>query len=217
MSVKLTNAQLVMMSAAAQHKDRCLALPETMRGAVASKVSAKLVKFGLAQEVRAKAGKPIWRRDDDGQGYALKLTAAGLEAIAVDAGSEEAIEASEKPHVQPVLQAKDVSGLDGVGERTQTLAPRDGSKLALVIDLLLRSDGATIVDLTEATGWLPHTTRAALTGLRKRGYAVLRERVGPGDSVYRISGDAADGQDRIVIQTAATDRRDDDPKANQAA
>ena len=34
---------------------------------------------------------PAWRRDDAGQGYALKLTAAGLKAIAVDEGSEEAI------------------------------------------------------------------------------------------------------------------------------
>jgi Protein of unknown function (DUF3489) len=56
-----------------------------------------------------------------------------------------------------------------------------------VIELLRRADGATIVDLTQATGWLPHTTRAALTGLRKRGYAVIRERIGAGDSVYRIS------------------------------
>ncbi len=37
-----------------------------------------------------------------------------------------------------------------------------------------------------ATGWLPHTTRAALTGLRKRGYAVNRE-VADGGSVYRVA------------------------------
>jgi hypothetical protein len=67
------------------------------------------------------------------------------------------------------------------------VTPRDGSKLALVIELLRRAGGATIVDLTQATGWLPHTTRAALTGLRKREYAVIRDRVGPEDSVYRIS------------------------------
>ena len=67
------------------------------------------------------------------------------------------------------------------------MTPRDRSKLAQVIELLGRADGATIVDLTPATGWLPHTTRAALTGLRKRGYAVIRERIGAGDSVYRVS------------------------------
>jgi len=73
-----------------------------------------------------------------------------------------------------------------------------------VIVLLRRSDGATIVDLTGATGWLPHTTRAALTGLRKRGYAVARERVGAGGSIYRISGAAAEGGNRIVVQPDAT-------------
>ena len=44
-----------------------------------------------------------------------------------------------------------------------------------MIALLLRDKGTSIEELTVATGWLPHTTRAALTGLRKRGY-VLRER-----------------------------------------
>jgi DNA-binding MarR family transcriptional regulator len=48
--------------------------------------------------------------------------------------------------------------------------------LAQVIELLRRRDGATIGDLTAATGWLAHTTRAALTGLRKRGYAVTINR-----------------------------------------
>ena len=32
-----------------------------------------------------------------------------------------------------------------------------------------------------STGWLAHTTRAAITGLRKRGYAVIRERIGAGE------------------------------------
>ena len=88
MSVKLTDAQLVMMSAAAQRKDRCLSAPATIKGAALSKVSVKLAKLGLAREIEAKPGAPIWRRDDAGQGYALKLTAAGLKAIAVDEGSD---------------------------------------------------------------------------------------------------------------------------------
>ena len=55
MSVKLTDAQLVMMSAAAQRENRCLAAPDTMKGAVLSKVSAKLIKLGLVREIKAKA------------------------------------------------------------------------------------------------------------------------------------------------------------------
>ena len=64
---------------------------------------------------------------------------------------------------------------------------RDGSKLALMIDLLRRADGATIVDLTQATGWLAHTTRAAITGLRKRGYVVTGERIVAGEPLARPS------------------------------
>jgi hypothetical protein len=41
--------------------------------------------------------------------------------------------------------------------------------------------------LVDATGWLPHTTRAALTGLRKRGYSVLLERQDGRPSLYRIA------------------------------
>ena len=103
MSVKLTDAQLVMLSAAAQREDLCLIAPDKMKGAVLSKVSEKLVKLGLVREVRAKAGMPVWRRDDAGQSYALKLTAAGLKAIAVDDGSEGAIAPREAPQPQPPI------------------------------------------------------------------------------------------------------------------
>ena len=99
-----------------------------------------------------------------------------------------------------------------------TAAPRDGSKLALMIDLLRRADGATIVDLTQATGWLAHTTRAAITGLRKRGYAMTRERIGAGESVYRISGANAGSVERVPVQTEAVDgRRDPKRKTKRAA
>lgn len=49
--------------------------------------------------------------------------------------------------------------------------PRPGSKQALVIGMLSAKSGATLGALVDATGWLPHTTRAALTGLRKRGFS----------------------------------------------
>ena len=134
MSVKLTDAQLVMMSAAAHRKDRCLSAPATIKGAAFSKVSAKLAKLGLAREIEAKPGAPIWRRDDAGQGYALKLTAAGLKAIAVVEGSPDATEHSEAP--QPQTRASPDEG----GDPARVATPRDGSKLARVIDLLQRSD-----------------------------------------------------------------------------
>jgi hypothetical protein len=67
-------------------------------------------------------------------------------------------------------------------------SPRRDTKLAEVLALIEREAGASIEELTSATGWLPHTTRAALTGLRKRGYTVLREGKAEGGSVYRLIG-----------------------------
>ena len=69
-------------------------------------------------------------------------------------------------------------------------SPRQGSKLAEVLALLEREAGASLEELTVATGWLPHTARAALTGLRKRGYTFLREGKAKGGSVYSIIGAA---------------------------
>jgi hypothetical protein len=108
MGVKLSDAQLVMMSAAAHRKDRCLSAPATIKGAALSKVGVKLAKLGLAREIGAKAGAPIWRRDEAGQGYALKLTAAGLNAIAVHEGSQGTIEPNEPtlPQVKEVAKAR---------------------------------------------------------------------------------------------------------------
>ena len=51
---------------------------------------------------------------------------------------------------------------------------KPASKISMVADLLRRKGGATLAELIAATGWLPHTTRAALTGLRKKGHGVER-------------------------------------------
>jgi hypothetical protein len=56
----------------------------------------------------------------------------------------------------------------------------------VVIALLQGEAGSSIEELSAVTGWLPHTTRAALTSLRKRGYAVERFRIDEGGSIYRI-------------------------------
>jgi len=214
MSVKLTDAQLVLLSAAAQREDLCLTAPDKLKGAILTKVSERLVKLGLVREVRAKAGMPVWRRDDAAQGYALKLTAASLKAIAVDDGSDEATTSKEMPQLQPHPRATKATGPDVVGEPAKAFAPRAGSKLARVIDLLQRSEGATITNLIEETGWLPHTTRAALTGLRKRGYAVARERIEDGASVYRVAVTAAG---LAQFDESEPNDRERKPKANLAA
>lgn len=63
--------------------------------------------------------------------------------------------------------------------------PCGPSKIAQVVALLKRDDGATLPELIEATGWLPHTMRAALTGLRKKGHVVAKTKRGDA-TCYKI-------------------------------
>ena len=64
------------------------------------------------------------------------------------------------------------------------LAPNAPSKQQQLATLVLRDEGATLDQMIAATGWLPHTTRAALTGLKKKGYVISSDKVG-GVRTYR--------------------------------
>jgi hypothetical protein len=65
------------------------------------------------------------------------------------------------------------------------------TKRAQIIGLLQRRRGASLVELTEVTGWQAHSIRAALTGLRKQNVRVDRSRDKQGGSVYRIVTEAS--------------------------
>ncbi len=186
MSIKLTDTQLALLNAASQREDHYLTPPSGSRLASAKKSVAKLLKEGLIREIQARKDAPVWRRDGDAdQAFALKLTAAGLKAIAagLDAGDDEATrqtqgdepvklesaaEGIDVTHAEPELESSKESSLPRI--------PRAGTKISTVIEMLERDAGATIEELVIATGWLPHTTRAALTGLRKRGFEIDRRK-----------------------------------------
>ncbi|MBZ6377883.1 hypothetical protein B5C34_02635 [Pacificimonas flava] len=65
-------------------------------------------------------------------------------------------------------------------------------KIATVIELLERKNGADIDEIGRATGWQKHTVRAALTGLRKKGHVIERTKV-DGASRYSITKVAPGG------------------------
>ena len=70
---------------------------------------------------------------------------------------------------------------------TASAAPaRQPSKTDKVLELLKREGGATLEELVETTGWLPHTRRAALTGLRKKGHPIERSKI-EGVSRYTLA------------------------------
>ena len=73
------------------------------------------------------------------------------------------------------------------GECAPVIAPQPApNKAATVKKLLSRSKGTTLAEVTVATDWQPHSVRAYLTGLRKKGHILVRECRASGETSWRI-------------------------------
>ena len=81
---KLTDTQLVLLSAAAQRQDGVIELTGKPKPAVARNALITLLTEGLVEEVPAGSTLPVWRRDDDQGALALRITARGLTALGVE-------------------------------------------------------------------------------------------------------------------------------------
>jgi Protein of unknown function (DUF3489)/DprA winged helix domain len=73
--------------------------------------------------------------------------------------------------------------------RSPTASTRP-SKKGAILALLQRAQGAAIDHLIEATGWQVHSVRAALTGLRKEGKRLVRNKDAAGITHYRLAANA---------------------------
>ena len=73
-----------------------------------------------------------------------------------------------------------------MSKSTSTAPPE--TKTEILRKLLSRKSGADLATLQSATGWLAHSVRAALSGLRRAGFII--ERAAPaksgGKTVYRL-------------------------------
>ena len=132
------------------------------------RVLQSLLRQGFVEEVPVGLADEAWRSDHDGR-FGLRITEPGLRAIGV-----------------PALK----SGLEQPATAPQQKSPRPGSKQARLIALLMQPNGKSIDELSQEFGWLPHTTRAVISGLRKSGHVVVRAKSGDGRSVYRIEAPA---------------------------
>ncbi|MFC6689533.1 DUF3489 domain-containing protein [Jhaorihella thermophila] len=149
---KLSDTQLVILSAAAQRADRnLLPLPGSLRGGAARKVIGALLKRGLIAETvtdqLAKADPAlnrIWRNDEDGCAILLHITDAGLAAIGIE---------PERPDSKPAPKTRET---------------RTGTKQARLIEMLRAEGGATIDEIAAALEWRPHTVRGAMAGALKK-------------------------------------------------
>jgi Protein of unknown function (DUF3489) len=192
---RLSDTQLVILSAAAQREDlSVLPLPETLKlqGGAVNKVMDSLRNRGLIHVLGG-----------DGGPERVVITSEGMAAIGVEADDEALAAADTAPTSTGADSAADApapaSEADGGekraktkpargkgkkatttarttsepeaapgGEPTPTSTPRAGTKQALIIDLLNRPEGATVEQIAAATGWQHHTIRGAISGALKK-------------------------------------------------
>jgi hypothetical protein len=193
---KLSDTQLVILSAAAQREDRnVLPLPGSLRGGAAAKVVGALLSRGLIAETttdsQTKADAAlnrIWRNDEDGRAILLHITDAGLAAIGVEpesgdsapTGADEA-QSAEAPQDAPAEADR----------APKAHTPRAGTKQAKLIEMLRAEGGATIDEIVAETGWQPHTVRGAFAGALKKklGLEVTSDKVEARGRVYSLPRD----------------------------
>jgi hypothetical protein len=178
-SAPLTDTQLVLLSAASQRDDGLLVQPDHLKGIIAQSVTSKLLARTYIEEVIVGRGEPHWRQDDSGHLIGFRITSFGLVAIGLSGHDGEEVRPAEEawPDQEPPSLPETLR---------EPPAEQTGTKRALVVSLLRREEGADLDDLIQATGWLPHTTRAALTGLRQKGYAIGKQKNPQGRTVYFI-------------------------------
>ncbi len=190
---KLTDSQLVILSAAARRQDgTVLPLPRSLKvnKAAATTVLKSLLKKGLLKERPVAADAAHWRETRDGGRTALFLTDASLQAIGVEVDrktSKQSPSTKPRPKQRSRRAEPKPSSSKAKGSMSPP-APRPGTKQALLIDLLKRKKGATIAEIVAVTGWQPHSVRGAISGALKKklGLMVTSGPVEKRGRVYRI-------------------------------
>ena len=172
---KLTDTQLVILSAAAKREDRAvLPLPRSLKcnKSAAASVLRSLIRRSLVTEISAAANEPAWREEDD-QRFGLVLAEAGLQALGIEPAATKAR--------QPKSKSKQAT-------KDKQSSARTGTKLSTLVDLLKRKNGATIPDIAAATGWQSHSVRGAISGAlkKKMGLSIISAPEEGRGRVYRI-------------------------------
>jgi len=186
---KLTDTQLVILNAAAARESGAiLPLSKSLKinKGTATSVLKGLLTKGLIEERPATPRTETWRKDDTEQRYMLAISEAGLTTLEATPTN-----AREQQRTRTKPLAKQGKALPS--ERKFQPQPdaskhfkRPTGKTETILVLLQRHDGAALNELETATGWQPHSVRAALSGLRKRDIDIQREKL-DGVTRYKVS------------------------------
>jgi hypothetical protein len=167
--IKPTTAQMSILMAAAGRADGAIEpLPDNLRGGARTQVIKGLLAKGFIVE---------------SNGHHV-LTDAGYAAV----GKRRPIfKGVQKMDTHDGVVKRDApDALQELEGRVRAIRP--GTKILTLVELLQEPGGASIVTLLQATGWLPHTIRGAISAIvkKKLGFRVISEKGLDGERIYKI-------------------------------
>ena len=168
---KLTDTQTIILSRAATRPDNlAMPLPKGLHGAAAQKAVTAMITRGWLEEVEAnlRRGEPLWRETGDGHGTTLVATEAGLAAIGIEPVVATTMNNLRKSKLALASAPKDVGEALTDPATPKPVVIRAGTKQAKIIALLQRSEGASISEIVEVTGWAAHSARGMISGGLKK-------------------------------------------------
>jgi hypothetical protein len=154
----------------------------------------------MVEERPAKLDDVVWRKDEQDQKITLSITDVGIAALDGGLGDPDrkggtrelangqtkaSASSGKKTNTKPEKSTKRKPG----GKRAASHPRNAGreTKAGQVLALLSRSNGATLAEMMNATGWQAHSVRGFLSGTVKKrmGLAVTSEQSEGKDRRYR--------------------------------
>ena len=189
---KLTDTQAIILSRAASRPDNlAMPLPDGLAGAAAKMAVVKMIERGWLEEVEAnlRRGDPLWRETGDGHGTTLVATEAGLAAIGIEPVVASTMHNLRKVKLERASASNEPVETSVEVAASKPIAIRSGTKQAEIIALIQRPEGASIAEIVEATGWMPHSARGLISGglKKKLGLSITTVTDATRGRIYQIS------------------------------